>query len=521
MKNIITILLLMIVSKTVTANNLNIGSASFNSNDNTVSFTISWDNSWRISSGPSNWDAVWVFVKRQACTGNNIWAHQLLSTTSVDHTSTNTVSSNLLTVDAVGDGLGVFIRRSALTTATGNISSHTITLKINSSVSGTAPNISTTATDNFKVMGLEMVYVPQGSFYLGDGRSTNTSNFSAGNNASTALLIDAAKQTNGLGSSNVYCSSSIYGSPGALPSTFPIGYNGFYCMKYELTTAAYVDFLNMLTYDQQEQKFAKRNNANFHPNIVESSLSDGEKGQIRIASGSVGIYNTKPAQFTYNTAVASFSACHYLNWQDLTAYLDWSGIRPMTEFEYEKANRGNNAGIPVQPVAFEYPWGSTTLTQMQYSNDRGAATERPNNIGANGNCAYGINDYNWFPVRSGATASANTNRVQAGASYYGIMEMGGNVWEQCVGGGSGYDYSGFTTANGDGKLTNYGLANVTGWPVDGGRNSGTIIRGSAYYRTETFLIQTSDRTYYEGVDDNKYYNSGIGLGGRGVRSMAY
>lgn len=521
MKNIIMILLLIFLAKSATANNLNISSASFNSNDNTLSFTISWDNSWRITTGPSNWDAVWVFVKRQACTGNNIWAHQLLSSTSADHISTNASSTNLLTVDAVGDGLGVFIRRSALTTATGNISSHTIKLKINSTASGTAPNIATTATDNFKVMGLEMVYVPQGSFYLGDGRPTNTSNFSAGNNASTALLIDAAKQTNGLGSSNVYCSNSIYGSPGALPSTFPIGYNGFYCMKYELTTAAYVDFLNTLTYDQQEAKFTKRGNSNAHPNIADSYLSDGERAQIRIPSADIGIYNTKPAQFTFNTAVASYSACHYLNWQDLTAYLDWSGIRPMTEFEFEKASRGNNAGSPMLPIPFEYPWGSTVLTQMGYSNDRGAANERPNNIGANGLCAYGLNDYNWYPVRSGAASSATSNRVQSGATYYGIMEMGGNVWEQCVGGGSGYDYSGFTTANGDGKLTNNGLADVTGWPVNGGRNSGTIIRGSTYYRGETFLIQISDRTYYEGSDENISFYSGLGIGGRGVRSMAY
>ena len=67
MKNFVIIFLCMVVSKLTLANNLNIASTSFNSSDNTVSFTISWDNSWRLSSGPSNWDAVWVFVKRQAC----------------------------------------------------------------------------------------------------------------------------------------------------------------------------------------------------------------------------------------------------------------------------------------------------------------------------------------------------------------------------------------------------------------------------------------------------------------------
>lgn len=29
----------------------------------TITFDLFWDNSWRTSSGPSNWDAAWVFMK--------------------------------------------------------------------------------------------------------------------------------------------------------------------------------------------------------------------------------------------------------------------------------------------------------------------------------------------------------------------------------------------------------------------------------------------------------------------------
>jgi hypothetical protein len=43
-----------------------------------------------------------------------------------------------------------------------------------------------------------MVYVPQGEFYIGDGRNTNTNNFSNGNNSGTALKITAAMQAAGL-----------------------------------------------------------------------------------------------------------------------------------------------------------------------------------------------------------------------------------------------------------------------------------------------------------------------------------
>jgi formylglycine-generating enzyme required for sulfatase activity len=515
MKNIVIIFLFMVVSKCAIANNLNIANTSFNSSDNTVTFTISWDNSWRLSTGPSNWDAVWVFVKRQACSSTNIWASQKLSTTSVDHTN----SGSLLTVDAVSDGMGVFIRRASTATATGSIPSTTITLKLNTTASGTSPVITTGANDNFKVMGMEMVYVPQGSFYLGDGRSTNSNNFSAGNNASSAFLIDASKQNAGLGVSTVYCNSFTYGCPSALPSTFPIGYNGFYCMKYELAVSAYVDFLNCLTYDQQAQKHAKWGAV--YPNAVGSAITyQWNTSDIKVSVA--GTYNTIPAKYSQH-AISLYRPIAGINWQDLASYLDWAGIRPMTEFEFEKACRGNDAGTPKSPIANELPWGSTTSYQAREGSNHGAVNEAPNALGQQGLAMYDYADWwNWSPMRSGAPATANSTRIQAGATYYGIMEMGGNVWEQCVGGGSGYDYSTFTIVNGDGALTNLGLANVTGWPSNGGPNNGTILRGGSFNVSKDYM-RISDRTLYAGDNlnistENNMYNA---TGGRGVRTMSY
>ena len=127
-------------------------------------------------------------------------------------------------------------------------------------------------------------------------------------------------------------------------------------------------------------------------------------------------------------------------------------------------------------------------------------------------------------MRSGSPATATSNRVQAGATYYGIMEMGGNVWEQCVGGGNGYDYSSFTTINGDGSLTNLGLANVTGWPTSGGGNSGTILRGGGYNSGVTNYVQVSDRTFLAGssLNGEAFNTNGTNqVGGRGVRTMSY
>jgi formylglycine-generating enzyme required for sulfatase activity len=528
MKNISFVLLFILFSNSVKASNLNIGASTFNETDNTLSFTISWDYSWRLTSGPSNWDAVWIFVKRQNCnvgTTNQAWAHQLLSTNSVDHATSIASGTNLLTVDAVSDGVGVFIRRSALTTATGNIETHTIVLKLNTSANNTNPAITTSATDNFKVMGFEMVYVPQGSYYLGDGRSTNTTNFCANGQVSSALLIDATTQTNGLGASSNYTSNVVYGCPNSLPNTYPIGYNGFYTMKYELTTAAYVDFLNTLNYDQQDAKFEKMNNSAYHPNTTSSFLSFSDKGNINVPANGVGIYNTKPATFTFNTTWASFSACHYLLWKDLAAYLDWAGLRPMSEFEFEKACRGNNGGTPNSPIEYEYPWGNTLITNASNPNSRGTINESAQNLGSQGLSFWNYNNESWLPARGGATASANSNRSQAGATYYGIMDMGGNVWEQCVGGGSAYDYSTFReNVHGDGALDNMGLANVNGWPISGGTSSGTIVKGGAGLGANccvTTYVQVSDRTFHGGNNYNGVTNQGQGFGGRGVRTMSY
>jgi formylglycine-generating enzyme required for sulfatase activity len=211
----------------------------------------------------------------------------------------------------------------------------------------------------------------------------------------------------------------------------------------------------------------------------------------------------------------------------MIAFLDWSALRPMTEFEFEKACRGSNtttagqAPVAVNAVDKEYPWGTTALYNF-IGNDYTNVNSGP---GTNADGPAFYTGWNYTPTRVGIFAKAASNRVQAGATYYGILDMAGNVWEQCIG-GSGYDYSGFTTANGDGALTTKGYANVTGWPSNGGVGSGTIIKGGWYeIGSNTFRLQTSDRSMYLGYQWNgdklsDWWNSKYN-GARGVRSFQY
>jgi formylglycine-generating enzyme required for sulfatase activity len=490
------------------ANNLTISTPIYNDGNKTVTFNVSWDNSWKLSSGPSNWDGVWVFIKRQACSNTNIWATALVSTTSGDHTTSVASGTNLLSVDAVSDGMGVFLRRTF--SGMGNIATHTITLKLNGSMT-TSPSITPSSADNFKIFGMEMVYVPQGQFYLGDGRQSNSYNFSAGNNAGTPLLITSAIQAAGLGAATNYTSNPMYGCPNYLPAAYPTGYNGFWCMKYEATSVSYVDFLNTLSYDQQAVRLSKWGTR--YPNSVNTYFGNGgQKGSIYTSVA--GTYNTIPATFTYNTSYMNYTPVIYLSWTDLTAYLDWAGLRPMNDFEFEKACRG-----PLNPIPNEYPWGNTSITQASGTgSNNGTFQERVSQSGE-GLCFYSWNDQNWAPYRSGFAATAITTRSQAGATYYGIMEMGGNVSEQVVGGGSGYDYSNFTTANGDGALGADGNANTPGWPTGIGANQGNYCKGGDFngYGSHPTIIQVSDRQFYGGNTYNNGQNNGTG--GRGVRSF--
>jgi formylglycine-generating enzyme required for sulfatase activity len=255
MKKIFYLFILLLITSHSFANNLVLGNPTYNSGNNTLTFTIKWDNSWRVNGagGPNNYDAVWLFVKRQPCAANGIWSHALMSSTSSDHSVTGSYN---LVVDAVTDGMGVFVHRDV--SANNQIGSMATTSSVTLKLSGSYnPALigSTSNSDNFKVIGLEMVYVPQGSFYIGDGRSANSNNFSAGNTIG-AVQITNTTQISGLGAYSNYVSSPTYGCMIPLPNTYPLGYNGFYCMKYEINQQQIVDYLNTLTYDQQAARLA-------------------------------------------------------------------------------------------------------------------------------------------------------------------------------------------------------------------------------------------------------------------------
>jgi formylglycine-generating enzyme required for sulfatase activity len=459
------------------ANNVSITGTSVSGSN--ITFNISWDNSWNTNLAPANWDAVWVFVKYQDC-ATKLWAHAGLSTVGTDHTA-----GSPLQADPVSDGKGVFLRRSAL--GGGNISATSVTLKM------TIP----AGTYNYKVFGIEMVNVPQGSFDIGDGASSATFN---------SITISAASQSGGL------TAATIGGGAVAIPATFPMGYNSFYCMKYEITQEQYVEFLNALTYDQQKTRTIS------DPISAAGTYAFTSANRNGIRISVPGNNSALPAVYACDaTAGVENNAndgqnipANWLNWGDVAAYLDWSALRPMTEMEYEKICRG-----PVARVAGEYAWGTTAIAQV-YNTLTGmtgllTATESFSPA-QNGLCAYGLVSSNaaYGPLRAGIFATGSSGRASAGAAYYGAMEMSGNVWERVVscGNTTGAAYTGTL---GDGTLDAVGQANQSTWP------SGVTATGSGYrggdYSVAGGNDRISDRNYAVTTDANRSY----GNGGRGVR----
>ncbi len=234
-----------------------------------------------------------------------------------------------------------------------------------------------------------------------------------------------------------------------------------------------------------------------------------------------GVASTTPAVYAcnldgdavYGEAVDGKDiACNYLSWGDMTAYLDWSGLRPMTELEFEKACRGT-----IAPVANEYPWGTTGIAPpvptpwpMAGATTEGIATNYSTTLG---NASYSTTDgaING-PLRVGIFAAngSNSGRATAGASYYGIMELGGNLFERpvTIGNASG---RAFTGTHGNGVLAAGGDPDGATWPAPTTAD-GAGFRGGAW-NSDAVRLQVSDRN----AATTESTSRSSSFGGRGVR----
>lgn len=558
-----------------------------------IRFDLAWNNSWRIGTGSSNWDAAWVFFKFRvgaadvfltggsgstttitvsstsglragmpiAVVGGNgvfsagtvvqsitnatqfvasaapttalsgamircsrIWEHAFLNNTGQVQASESTIYMGLLTPASAfnattNPALGAFVYRSI--PGLGPTRYRNLMVRWNYSANG----ISNSAWVEVRAYAVEMVYIPgNANFNVGGGGGTSALTSTT---ISTATASTAPSGTGTLGGQ-----SGGYPTGQTAPSaSWPNGYAPIYCMKYEISQGQYRDFLNSLTRTQQSNRISS--SFGLTGNYVGGFIWDGtvwsgsestmgsvplHRIGIRIVVDSGGI---NPRVFACDLNPSSslpadvnqsddgeWIAMGFLTWMDGCAYLDWAGLRLMTELEFEKICRGTIAAVTSQ-----YAWGSVTYTRADSTHlNAGTASE------VNGNTASNVAVDNMpnvrHPVRVGSFAKATTTRQQSGASFYGVLDLSGNLWEQTVPISSAVGRS-YTGLHGDGTLSRNGHATTSLWP---GIVSGEVTGSNGYLRGGSWQTAAARAGISDRAQGNSPGSRFPSMGFRGVRS---
>jgi len=497
------------------ANNLSISNVvladrSPSSQNVVVKFDLSWENSWKTK---INHDAVWLTVRLHdpavVPTEKKLCQMNLEGSNPV---GTSISDDSELEIFIPQDKMGAFVRPSSFG-QNSIISASDVNLTIDYSSCGFSNNDEVIASIN----GLEMVLIPEGSFYVGDN-DTSTASLHQGSGDSDSWYIASS---NAIGVSNAvidgfrYVSAGnsgedVTGSTMSIPESFPKGYGSFYAMKYEITEGQWVNFVNSLS-------SAARESRDITDNLHKNSDAVIDRNTVSCSGSPINCSSQRPAR-----------AVSFLNWMDFAAFLDWQALRPMTELEFEKMARG-----PVLAVNGEFVWGSTNITAASLISDgdeEGSETILTSNANANynssiltgGDADNGV-DYNQGTLRTGIFATSSSDRTNSGAGYYGVLDLSGNVSERVVTIGNVFGRL-FEGAHGDGVLSSSsgyeGNADEEDWPgidaiIQRGVTSseGSGFRGGAWDSLESRL-RISDRSDAANSSASAASNSG----GRGVRS---
>jgi len=580
----------MSLALTMSANNIQVSNVSIASQDTVsqtaqIQFDISWENSWRIDVGPSNWDAAWIFVKFKMADyqaigasssgttittsttarlrvgmrvellagngslaydtyvtgilgptqftiskspsvplvgavlrGTDLWEHAWISNSGAVIPAGAQFELGLLDPsspyhDTTNPGLGGFLYRD--TNGNGTFTNSGVQLRWDYGSQGVPNN----DIVDIKVFAVEMVYIPKGPFNLGGG---------GGFSAFTQITIDTAKATlagagtGAFGGLSGGHSPIFLGNPSA--DTWPNRYNAYYMMKYEISQGQYVDFLNTLTRDKQDKRvnqnvavgstlsnpiFVMGNNSGMPVNrngVVNNPAGPNEQIIFGHDLNNNGVLN-EPDD-------GEWVACNWLNNQDLLTFLDWAALRPMTEYEFEKAARG----AEVFPIGGEYAWGSTGLVQATALDSAGRATEVASDTLANASYGNGLTG----PYRVGGLAYASSTRTRAGAGYHGAMDLSGNVLELAVCFASGSIGPSYNGVHGNGMLQPVvGIFDVVDWGyniANPTNPNSTLIVGARGGRFNGAIgdLGVSDRKLHSNL--NQVGARRLDNGGRGVRT---
>ncbi len=418
-----------------------------------IQFDIAWDHSWRDPGAPSsiaNWDATWLFAKYATFSAGtwSDWSHCTL----LNSGSTAAAGATITFAETSSVYKGAFVYRSSSGSGSVNFLDNEFRWDYG------ADGIADTDKVRVQLFGVEMVYISESSFYLGDADQDQVNGFYEGLTSNPFHITSEGAISIGNTTGSLYYdadNANAGDQSGPVGANFPKGYAAFYVMKYEISQRQYTEFLNSLTVTQSANRVDGALHYNSYRNYIKKT-SDGYYGVD--ANNNAGSATSATRSNLNEITDGEWIVCNYLSWMDLSAFADWAALRPMSELEFEKCARG-----PTAVEDDEYAWGSSTLESSTSAlTDAAQVSEVPNQ----GNLNY-VSVFPNGPFRTGSYADSTSTRTNAGSSFYGVMELSGNVWERVVTSGESSGRA-FSASHGDGILTTTasyeGNATNTDWP---------------------------------------------------------
>jgi|694.fasta_scaffold80182_2 hypothetical protein len=350
-----------------------------------VKFDIVWANSWRH--GVFH-DAAWVFFKVRA-NETSAWqpvrlaADKVLNPAGYGQKKEGT-PLEFVVPDGKDGFTGMFVRRAQ--DGVGLVDTREVTAVVEWGTN-IQPATAETLKPEIRAFGVEMVYIPEGPFYVGRGSEEPfpfefrggggmeqnwlyrynrkdgqdfTTRFEYSKNPvadswvtisppqrfPAYLVTGAGPIPTGKQEGSLWAVGIKPADKGTIPAAFPNGYAAFYCMKYPwITQGQYADFLNTLTAAQAKIRYWPHG----HGDAIE-----GGGPAVKRAG--------KSPKYTYS-ATDPDGKCPWMSWADATAYAAWAGLRPMTELEFEKAIRGPELAAPNQ--ATPSYWGVDSVQILE------------------------------------------------------------------------------------------------------------------------------------------------------------
>ncbi|RKJ81929.1 hypothetical protein D7X33_03085 [Butyricicoccus sp. 1XD8-22] len=366
--------------------------------------------------------------------------------------------------------------------------------------------------EEIEVFSIEMVYIPEGRFTIGDPKGPKRMGGSCLNGFYTypdkPMYEIASEKAISLGpeAGMLYCDADYV--PGGedvqqkrltIPEAFPKGFAGMWYMKHPLTMRQWVQYLNCLTRRQQQRQVWADVSGDAVPHFYVMTDSDHLQDRNAVFCRPAGHGTENPITF-YTSAPNRIA--NGLNWFSAASFACFAGLRPVTELEYTKACRG-----PLAPVEREFPWGSSAIGRVwNLSGER--LLPLPEKPGALANCVFDTHTvmFHGQPKKFtgdgpqwGGTPDEGTfenapliegysERECRGSSYYGVMELAGTVWEYMVS-ASLEDGVRFDRSYGTGELTEDGEYEMPSWPSPK-TGAGFSMRGGNYASAPNFFVDT-------------------------------